>query len=338
MSRRKLSKQQSERIKKNQRDKFTVALASDDENLKLQGQIVSHHGTSVQVEYLDEQQRFQTVSCHLRANLEQVVTGDMVLWQQEGEGGVVVSRDERKSVLLRPDAYGQLKPVAANVTQLVLVIAPEPEAHCGLVDRYLVATENMGVKALILINKSDLLHEGNNATLTHIAATYKNIGYDVIHVSARTGSGIENLKNFLLDETSIFVGQSGVGKSSLIQKLLPDEELRVGDLSSSQSKGRHTTTHSQLYHFSSGGVCIDSPGIREFGLWHMTPGEVLYGFVDLRAQALNCKFRNCTHETEPKCGIHNAIEKGLLYKTRFDSYKHILNTLNEVNIKKGKHR
>lgn len=338
MSRRKLSKQQSERIKKSQRDKFAIAQESNVENAGLRGQIVSHHGKKVDVEYCDEQQQRQIISCHFRANLEAVVTGDWVLWQREGEAGVVVSLQERESVLLRPDAFGQLKPVAANVSRLVLVIAPEPEAHSGLIDRYLVATENMGAKALILINKSDLLNDTNNTTLADITATYQNIGYTVLQVSAHTGAGLENLKTHLLDETSVFVGQSGVGKSSLIQKLLPEEELRVGDLSSNQSKGRHTTTHSQLYHFSSGGVCIDSPGIREFGLWHMTPDEVLQGFVDLRAQALNCKFRNCTHETEPKCGIHNAIEKGLLYKTRFDSYKHILNTLNEVNIKKGRPR
>lgn len=338
MSKRKLSKKQNERIKQSQREKVLAVHLDPTDTRNQTGQVVSHHGKTVEVEYLDAQQQRQRISCYLRANLETVVTGDIVVWQEEGEQGVVVSLEERNSVLQRPDSYGLLRPVAANISQIVLVIAPEPEAFHGLIDRYLVAAENMQVKTLILINKSDLLAEKNSTNLQTLAEEYSQIGYEVLFISARTRDGFSKLEAKLAEETSIFVGQSGVGKSSIIQSMLPEEELRISELSEAKTKGKHTTTHSYLYHFSSGGICIDSPGIREFGLWHMDAEDILHGFVDLREFALNCKFRNCEHESEPKCGIKDALEQGKLYKWRFDSYKHILNTLNDVNIKKGNSR
>lgn len=338
MSKRKLSKKQNERIKKSQRDKvLSVHLDSAATNSHT-GQVISHHGKTVNIEYLDETQQRKYISCHLRANLDTVVTGDFVVWQQQNDQGVVVSLEERTSVLQRPDSYGHLRPVAANISQLILVIAPEPEAFHGLIDRYLVAAENMGIKTLILVNKSDLLNPQNCTNLQTLTEHYRHIGYEVLFVSARTKEGFATLETKLAEETSIFVGQSGVGKSSLLQKMLPQEDLRIGELSEAMTKGKHTTTHSHLYHFSSGGICIDSPGIREFGLWHLNAEDILHGFVDLREYALNCKFRNCEHKAEPKCGIKDALEQGKLYKWRFDSYKHILNTLNDVNIKKGNSR
>lgn len=338
MSKRKLTKRQNERIKKNQRDAILSATSLTDEGNGKRGQIVSHHGKTVDVEYLGETSEPKIISCHLRANLETVVTGDYVIWQEEDKRGVVVSFEARETVLQRPDAFGLLRPVAANISQLVLVIAPEPLAHSGLVDRYLVAAENMGVKTLILMNKADLLKSQAFESLIVLAENYSKIGYPVLMVSNHTGEGFDQLQKLLDKETSIFVGQSGVGKSSLIQKILPEEDLLIGQLSSAAVKGRHTTTHTHLYHFSSGGVCIDSPGIREFGLWHMDAEAIMHGFIDLRDHAMNCKFRNCEHGAEPNCGIKDAMEKGLLYKWRFDSYKHILNTLNDVNIKKGNYR
>lgn len=338
MSKRKLSKKQSERIKRKQRDKVLSTLEDPVSTSGHRGQVICHHGKTVDVEYFDDNQQRVTLSCHLRANLETVVTGDFVIWQHEGEQGVVISLEERATVLQRPDSYGHLRPVAANISQLVLVLAPEPEAFHGLIDRYLVAAEYIGIKTLLLINKSDLLPTKDYSSLLKLADAYSEIGYRVLFISAYTGEGMTNLQTELNEETSIFVGQSGVGKSSIIQKMLPEEHLRIGDLSEAAVKGRHTTTHSHLYHFSSGGVCIDSPGIREFGLWHMNADDILHGFVDLREHAPNCKFRNCEHAEEPQCGIKDALDKGALYKWRFDSYKHILNTLHDVNIKKGTYR
>jgi ribosome biogenesis GTPase / thiamine phosphate phosphatase len=280
-------------------------------------------------------QQRQIISCHLRANLDTVVTGDVVVWQQGEHHGVVLAIEERSAVLQRPDSYGELRPVAANISQLVVVIAPEPEAWHGLIDRYLVAAENLGVRALLVINKSDLVEREKHANLMMIADAYHHLGYTLLFVCAHSGAGFEKLQQELCEHTSIFVGQSGVGKSSLIQRMLPQENIRIASLSQAEIKGRHTTTHSQLYRFSSGGVCIDSPGIREFGLWHLSAAEILNGFVDLREHALRCKFRNCEHNAEPQCGIKNALEKGELYKWRFDSYKHILHSLRDVTIKKG---
>ncbi len=334
MSKRKLSKQQSERIKKNQQEIIDFA---DDNKNERHGIIISHHGSFVDVEYEESGLR-KTVSCHLRANLENVVSGDRVIWLEEGEKGVVVSFEARENVLQRPDSFGHLRPVAANISQIVIVFAPEPEAHHGLIDRYLVAAENLNVDIVLLLNKSDLIKNQAFEELSNLIQAYKHIGYRVLEVSAHTGTGLNILEDYLNDQTSIFVGQSGVGKSSVIKKLLPHENVRIGELSEVMAKGKHTTTHSQLYHFSSGGVCIDSPGIREFGLWHFDADDVLHGFIDIREHALNCKFRNCQHDSEPNCGVKEALNTGLLYKWRMDSYKRIINTLNEVDIKKGKSR
>ncbi len=297
------------------------------------GRILSHHGKELNVEYVDDQRQPQIKSCHFRANLESVVTGDQVLWCDEGDKGVVVSIEPRETLLQRPDSYGKLRPVAANISQLVIVIAPEPEAHHGLIDRYLVAAENMGIKCLLVLNKADLLQQTDYSALLNLIASYRKIGYEVLTVSAHSGDGFEELQSALNKEVSIFCGQSGVGKSSLIKKLLPDEELKIGALSEAATKGRHTTTHTQLFHFPSGGECIDSPGIREFGLWHMDADDILHGFVDLREHALNCKFRNCQHENEVQCGIKGAVSEGLLYKWRVDSYKRIIQSLNDVKMK-----
>ena len=141
---------------------------------------------------------------------------------------------------------------------------------------------------------------------------------------------LADLKTFLNDRVSVFVGQSGVGKSSLIATLLPGEDLRIGALSENTRKGKHTTTTARLYHFPAGGDLIDSPGIREFGLWHMSPEEVMYGFRELRDIAGHCRFRDCAHESEPGCAIIEALENGEISDERFFSYKRILSTLTEL--------
>ena len=333
MSKRKLSKKQSLRIKKQQTELVEQLDHSTTDTPTFSGVVISHHGTQVEIEYIDEQHSTQNIRCHVRANLDSVVTGDRILWQAEDELGVIVSIEPRDSTLLRPDIYGTLRPVASNINQMVIVVAPEPEAFAGLIDRYLVAAENMQTEVLLLINKADLIESEKYRQLVELKNIYMTIGYRVLEVSAHTDLGFEALATALKDHTSIFVGQSGVGKSSLLQTLLPHESIRTGELSSGKAKGRHTTTHTQLYHFPSGGNCIDSPGIREFGLWHMSSQDITHGFVDLRDIAANCKFRNCQHEDEPGCKIKAAVEAGTLYKERFDSYKHILNSLDDVTIK-----
>lgn len=331
MTKRKLSKQQSARV--NQRRQATDNSApnkrsSEQLGPELEGLVISHFRNKADIESAVDQ---RVVRCHLRANLGQIVSGDKVLWQESKDSAVVSAIFPRHSELRRPDSYGKLKLVAVNITQAIITIATKPEAHPNLIDRYLVAIEHLGITPVILINKMDLLNPDH--PLLALLEHYKGLGYTIVHASAHSGSGLDELRECLADETSIFVGQSGVGKSSLIQALLPDEELKIGELSEQMEKGRHTTTHARLYHFAFGGNCIDSPGIREFGLWHLKPEDVANGFIEFREHLFNCRFRDCSHKKEPDCGLHKAVDAGLIRQERFLSYEHIIRSLNDVTMR-----
>ena len=288
--------------------------------------MTAHYGTLVAVEAAPG----VSLRCHLRANLEALVTGDRVVWCEGDPTGVVVAQLERNSVLSRPDPYGKLKPVAANIDQIMVVIAPLPTPHANLIDRYLVAAETVGIEPVILLNKIDLLADDPvlGQEMDELLAIYPTLGYRILRTSSLEG-GLEELHGALRERISVFVGQSGVGKSSLINVLLPDAELRVGALSESRQKGVHTTTTAQLFHLDCGGSLIDSPGIREFGLWHMSREQVEQGFREFRPFLGACKFRDCRHQQEPGCAILGAAESGQISQRRLGSYRHIVTTLEE---------
>lgn len=332
MSKRRLSKQQSRRIRQKQQTRIEKADASlkeiDEDSLGTErhGLVIAHFGQQVQVESDGERLR-----CYMRGNIDSVVTGDEVIWREADKVGIVESVLPRRSLLQRPDSYGNLKPVAANIDQIIITIAPIPEYYHNLIDRYLVSAELQGITPVLLINKLDLLDNAEQIEFT--STQYSALGYQVVKVSAKHNQNLETINTLLKDKTSIFVGQSGVGKSSLIKRLLPTEEILIGDLSEANTKGRHTTTHSQLYHFEDGGDCIDSPGIREFGLWHLNSEQVIFGFRELRDLADKCKFRNCTHTSEPHCAVQLALKNHKISQERFDSYQRIVATINDVTIK-----
>ena len=341
MAKRKLNRRQAWRVEKIQQEKADRAKRKEkdiSEQLnagelgdECHGLEIAHFGTQVEVE--DEHRtRYR---CFLRANLGSLVTGDRVVFRPGPESngvlsGVVEMVLERESELSRPNPYNEIKPVAANINVILLTIAPEPEAHRGLIDRYLVAAENCDIEPIILLNKTDLIGEANQEHFDRLLGDYEALGYRSLRVCSKEESSLGDLKEFLNDQVSVFVGQSGVGKSSLISTLLPGEDLKVGALSENTRKGRHTTTTARLYHFPAGGALIDSPGIREFGLWHMSPEEVLYGFRELRDVAGHCRFRDCAHEAEPGCALREALEEGKISQDRFNSYKRILSTLTEL--------
>lgn len=336
MSKRKLSRQQSWRISKIQEERTARAqrrgergeevLGAGELGAEQTGLVIAHFGTQVDVEASDG----STQRCHLRANLDGLVTGDRVIWCAGDATGVVVAREPRHSELRRPDAYGKLKPIAANIDQILVVIAPFPEPHANLIDRYLVASEAVGIEPVLLLNKSDLLDldPALRARMQALLALYPTLGYRLLEVSSLSGS-LAQLDEALRDRISIFVGQSGVGKSSLVNALLPAAGLRVGALSELRQKGVHTTTTAQLLHLPAGGSLIDSPGIREFGLWHMSREQVEEGFREFRPLLGHCHFRDCSHEHEPGCAILAAVESHAISETRLASYRHIVSTLGQ---------
>jgi ribosome biogenesis GTPase / thiamine phosphate phosphatase len=337
MAKRNLTRRQAWRIKKVQDERAARAnkreeridLSSNDLGPEQHGLIIAHYGTLIDVEAVDGDNKGQITRCHMRANLGSLVTGDNVVWRDGSPNGVIEAVLPRHSALSRPDPYGDMKIVAANIDRIVIVIAPYPEPHANLVDRYLVAAETLDIEPIILLNKTDRIDDSNREKLSGWQQRYTDLGYTWLQISTTEQQGIDDLTGYLANYTSVFVGQSGVGKSSLINALLPDANLRVGALSESSQKGTHTTTTAQLFHFPKGGHLIDSPGIREFGLWHMDSQSLLEGFIEFRPFLGHCKFRDCAHQKEPGCAIQQALADGDISAERMGSYRYILSTLDE---------
>jgi len=338
MAKRQLNRRQNWRIEKIQEERAARAAKREERALEVleggdlgpeqTGLVIAHFGVQVEVEADDGQEAGQVFRCHLRANLPALVTGDRVVWRAGNQGiGVIVAQLPRSTELCRPDSRGQLKPVAANVDLIVIVFAPAPEPHANLIDRYLVAAEHAGIRPLLLLNKADLIDDDNAPALNALLAVYRQLGYPLLEVSAHHGNGMEQLQAMLDGHISVFVGQSGVGKSSLVNSLLPDVQTRVGELSEWSGQGQHTTTTARLYHFPGGGELIDSPGIREFGLVHVSRDDVEAGFIEFTDLLGTCRFRDCKHDREPGCALLKALEDGRIQQQRMNSYRSIIASL-----------
>jgi ribosome biogenesis GTPase len=233
----------------------------------------------------------------------------------------------RSSILSRPDYSGREKPLAANLTQLVIVLAPRPAPSGYLLDQYLVTAELIRVKPLIAINKIDLLEGDGLESFLGDFAHYAAIGYLLVGVSAKREHGLDQLIERLKHETSILVGQSGVGKSSLINALLPDLEVETGRLSKATGLGRHTTSTATLYKLPQGGELIDSPGVRSFRLTELTREELELGFPEFQPYLGRCRFHNCSHDHEPDCAIRTAVAAGEIAPQRLANFLRLSQTL-----------
>ncbi|EED34814.1 ribosome small subunit-dependent GTPase A [Luminiphilus syltensis NOR5-1B] len=318
MSKRRLSKQQQRRIAERHREARSASL--DDAETMQPGVVIARYGKQVLLE--DESGTRRT--CPIRPNVEDLVAGDRVAWLQEQDTPVVVARQPRRSALSRPDARGRPRTVAANVDLMLIVIAPEPEPHANLIDRYLVAAEDAGIDTALVLNKADLIDDNN--PLLALMDRYRALDYPCV-VTGRQEPDAQQLEALIDGRTLVLVGQSGVGKSSLVQRLLPDIDIRVGELSAAIAKGRHTTTTAALYHLPSGGHLIDSPGIREFHLHHLPADAVAPAFPDFRPFLGHCRFRDCQHSKETGCAILEAVEAGRIAPERLDSYRAIISSL-----------
>ncbi len=345
MSKKKLTKGQQRRIKANHDKKLRTKVGSsvssnvgkvqwqdDDLGATQYGTVISRFGQHADVESNDG----SIYRCNLRRSISSLVCGDKVLWRlgeesQHSIRGIIEAVHERDSVLSRPDVYDGVKPIAANISQILIVSSLLPAFNGDIIDRYLVAAEQTGITPVIVLNKTDLLGElsqGEQDEIEQQLQIYREIGYQVLYGSSQTNEGISEIKTQLGQHISIFVGQSGVGKSTLVNALMPELGLVTKEVSQNSGLGQHTTTVARLYHFEDGGDLIDSPGIREFGLWHLTPGQVFNGFKEFEQFQGLCKFRDCKHISDPGCALIAASDHEI-HPKRLASFQRILASLGE---------
>lgn len=258
-----------------------------------------------------------------------VAVGDIV--QVEDKGGdapVVGAIEPRKNYIIRraSNLSKEFQIIAANLDQAVLVATlTNPETSTTFIDRFLATAEAYQVPAVLCFNKVDLLdNEGMRHQLTELQTLYRNIGYTVILMSARTGDGAEALREQLSGKMSLLSGNSGVGKSSIINLMVPDAHVRVGDVSNTHHKGMHTTTFSEMLDLPGGGSIIDTPGVKAFGTIDFERAEVAHYFPEIFRISDNCRFNNCTHTHEPGCAVRDAVESSEIALSRYTSYLSIL--------------
>jgi len=325
----KLTRQQKRRVASNRQRRLEAVEAKVDLSSAIPGRVTGRFGKHADVEIGGE-----TLRCHIRRTIDSVVCGDDVLVSKEGDSddklsGIIELVKDRRSLLSRPDYYDGVKPVAANIDYIVVVSAVLPEFSSHIIDRYIVACEDIGIPPLLVGNKIELANQQQVEEINQAMSLYHSLGYETLLTSCKDQQGIAELTQKLKGKTSIFVGQSGVGKSSLINQILPNANELVGDVSENSGLGQHTTTAAKLLHLPSGGDLIDSPGVREFGLWHLPPDRVTQGFIEFKDYLGGCKFRDCKHKNDPGCLIREAVESGKIAQSRYDSYHRILDTMDE---------
>lgn len=277
-----------------------------------QGLVVAAYGKRYGVEVEDGSQ----ISCVTRGKKNDLACGDRVeVKMTDTHEGVVEKLHSRSSLLFRSNAY-KTKTLASNVTQVIIVLATTPSFYEALLNRCLIAAEAAKIKALIVLNKCDL---ADNTEAMKLLSIYQNLGYQVQPLSAK--NDIAPLKQWLKNQTSVLVGQSGMGKSTIVNALLPNSAVRTQEVSTVLDSGKHTTTAAHLYHLDSDSDLIDSPGLQEFGLNHLNIEELEHAFIEFRPFLGKCRFNNCKHLHEPDCAVIGAVESGKVSPVRLAFYQ-----------------
>lgn len=282
----------------------------------MRGRVVAAHGRQYIVETADGQR----LPCFPRGKKSEVACGDDVeITQSSPDQGVIDAILPRRHLLYRSNEIRQ-KLIAANVDQLVVVVACEPAFSDDLVTRALIAAESQEIEVLIVLNKCDLAERLPAARRQ--TGVFAGLGYRVLELCARDHA--EDLRPQLQGRTSVLVGQSGMGKSTLVNALIPEAGAATREISQALDSGKHTTTHATLYHLDADSHLIDSPGLQEFGLGHLERGEIEYAFREFRPYLGHCRFRDCRHDREPDCALRPAVDAGKIEKTRFASYRRLV--------------
>lgn len=300
------------------------------------GRVVIRFGAELLVEN-PEDPALPPIRCTAKRKFDTIVCGDLITWHPNEHGNAtVVDLLPRKNALTRPGYRNRPRTIASNIDQLVIVNSWLPETSWDLVDRYLIAANQLQADAIIVMNKSDLADEHATDADWQSMKIYEQLGYPVLHINAisgKDGEGIQELLALMSNKTSIFSGRSGVGKSSIANQLLPDIDITVGIISNA-GEGKHTTTTATLYqlpdHSHNKGYLIDSPGVRDYALGDISPQTLSEGYIEIYEHALQCRFNNCTHDHEPGCAVRVAVENNEISNERYQRYLHALKNLAHI--------
>jgi ribosome biogenesis GTPase len=273
----------------------------------------------------------ERVACEVFGKRLAVVCGDLVriTFQPGNDTPRITERLPRTSVLARTDAQGRAEDLAANLTLLIVLLAPEPPSDPFVVDRYLAGAALVDLQAMVVANKADLAGAAQRE-YRQTLDDFVQAGYRVLEVSAAQGTGIETLRECIRHETAMLVGQSGVGKSSLTNALVPEVARPTRSISESTREGRHTTTSSALFTLPSGGELIDSPGVRDYAPAPVGDATIQHGWREIIAVAPDCRFSNCLHLREPGCAVARAVEAGSISQRRYESYRRLVNLMRQL--------
>ena len=284
------------------------------------GIVLASYGRGVLVQSGSAASGESTLRCSLEGRKQRIVCGDVVSWtyRPANDGASVESIETRRNLIERIDARGRPEPVAANIDRLAIVVAPEPTPDWFLVDRYWAGAQLKDIATLLIVNKLDL---GIDPIRTELA-TYRKLGLPCMEIATLSGAGVADLRAALANSATLLVGQSGVGKSSIVNALAPAAAAQTAELTR-DTEGRHTTTTARWYRLGPGAAIIDAPGVRDFAPPASIVRAATRGFVEIHACSVNCRFNDCRHMEEPGCAVRAAVQEGRIAARRYESYRRL---------------